>query len=354
MTVTDERPRNGHDVQHDVPVKPLDTQTSPTQGGEQGDRADVERDVAHAAAAGGQEGDHVRALRQRVADRDLERALLHQLVEIDSDPVFDDVRSEPEAAADRKVAEKVRNKTRRERERAGKADVRRARRNRRWDWWNERATHARNRILDPARAIGSDYRKLIMSSAAAFLLIVGGVVFMAGNVHDGLVGLTGPWTGYLAEPLASVLLAISMLAQFTARQRGIKISKGFYWFDGSLATASELLNVVPSGLRFGWVASSLVAHVLVPVLVVAAVIAWHLASSLYGKAITQNAAAPILLFKDDETTAEHLALLRRATASGALSVDPSATQVIKCLRVSLPNGIGHQAARRVAAIYLGR
>lgn len=345
MTVTDERV-NGHAVKHTAPTRPLDVDTD--------DLAEGLEAFEPADPAGGQVSQRVNALRQRVADRAAERALLHELVEIDTDPVFDDVRSEAEAREDRKVAEQVRGKARVERKRAGKADVRRARRNRRWDWWDERATHARDRILDPARAIGADYRKLVASSWAAFTLIAGGVAFMATNVHDGLVGTAGSWTAYLVEPLASVLLAISMVAQFTARKRGIAITRGFYCFDGALAAASVLLNVVPAGIRFGWQPGDLVAHVLVPGLVVAAVIAWHLASHLYGQAITQSAAAPVVIFKDDETTAEHLTLLRRATAKGLLSTSPSVTEVIKCLRVNLPHGIGHQAARRVAAIYLGR
>lgn len=353
MTVTDERPVNGHAVQHTAPTRPLDAETASQALGLDEDLADFEGEPA-AVPAGGQVSARVNTLRQRVADRAAERALLHELVEIDTDPVFDDVRSEAEAREDRKVAEQVRGKARAERKRAGKADVRRARRNRRWDWWDERATHARDRILDPARAIGADYRKLVASSWAAFTLIAGGVAFMATNVHDGLVGVAGSWTAYLVEPLASVLLAISMVAQFTARKRGIGITRGFYLFDGALAAASVLLNVVPAGIRFGWLATDLVAHVLVPALVVAAVIAWHLASHLYGQAIAQSAAAPVVIFKDDETTAEHLTLLRRATAKGLLSTTPSLSEVIKCLRANLPNGIGHQAARRVAAIYLGR
>jgi hypothetical protein len=351
VTVTDERPRNGHAVAHTAPTRPLDAETGLDEGLD-----DFEHEPA-AVPAGGAESERVRALRQRVADRTTERDLLHRFVEVDTDPVFDDVRSEAEAQKDREVAEKVRGKARTERRRAGEAEVRRARRNRRWDWWDERATRARDRILDPARAVGADYRKLVASSVAAFALIAGGVAFMATNVHDGLVGTAGSWTAYLVEPLASVLLAISMVAQFTARKRGIAITRGFYLFDGALAAASVLLNVLPSGFRFGWLASDLVAHFLVPGLVVAAVIAWHLASSLYGQAIALSKDAPIVLARDDQITGEHLALLRKATAEGRLPVYPSVNQVIKTLRDSLKQGggtgIGHEAARRVAAIYLG-
>lgn len=351
MTVVDERPRNGHTVKHTVPTQPLDVETDPA------DRAAAAEPLPEAVEPAPEESDAVRKLRKRVANKRTERTLLHEYTEIAEDTVFDEVRSEDEEKADREVAETVRKKARKERKRAGVAEVRRSRRNRRWDRWDERARHARDRILDPARAIGSDYRKLVASSWTAFVLIAGGVAYMAQNVHHGLVGVDGTWTAYLVEPLASVLLAISMAAQFTARKRGIEINRGFYLFDGSLAAASVLLNVVPSGVRFGWQAGDLLAHVLVPGLVVAAVIAWHLASTLYGEAIALSKDAPIVIARDDQITGEHLALLRKATAEGRLPVYPSVNQVIKTLRESLKqdtgSGIGHEAARRVAAIYLG-
>ncbi|MFC0431036.1 hypothetical protein [Kutzneria buriramensis] len=327
MTAVDERPLNGHTVEFGVPMQPLGVE--PTL----------------AAPAVHQESERVTQLRQQVADRAAERDLLQQLAEIEADEVFDAVLSKAERDADRRVAEDIRAVQRKERRTAGKAEVRRSRRNRRWSWWDERAERARDRILDPARAIGADYRKLTASSAAAFLLIAGGVAYMAANVHDGLVGTDGTWTAYLVEPLASVLLAISMIAQFTGRKRGIEVPRKFYWFDGALASASVLLNVVPSGIRFGWHSTDLVAHVLVPALVVAAVIAWHLASSLYGTAIA--------LSKDDPVTRERLLLLRQAVADKQLPPDASANQVIKYLRATLPNGIAHMEGRRLAKQFLG-
>lgn len=360
MTLVDERPRNGHPVgTSTVPSTPLDDERperdaalAPRPAEVEPEPEDVEPEEIEPA-----ESEAVRQLRQRVADRTRANELAHQYVTLTQDPVLHEVPSPKEEKADTKVAETIRAKQRKERKRAGKAEVRRSRRNRVWDWWDERATRARDRILDPARAIGADYRKLVASSWAAFVLIAGGVAYMAQNVHHGLVGVNGTWTAYLVEPLASVLLAISMAAQFTARKRGIKVNRRFYWFDGSLAAASVLLNVVPSGIRFGWQAGDLLAHVLVPALVVTAVIAWHLASNLYGEAIAKSKDAPVVIFRDDETTGEHLALLRNATAEGRLPVHPSVNQVIKTLRTELRQstgtGIGHEAARRIATVYLG-
>lgn len=353
MTVVDE-PRNGHAVgTASVPTRQLD-ELAETREQESTSQA---RESKMPAPDSTSESETVQALRQRVRDKQAQRELLHEYREIAEDEVFDEVLSEKEEADSRAGAMKVRKRQRVERRRAGMDEVRRARRNRRWERWDERARHARDRILDPARAIGSDYRKLVASSWAAFLLIAGGVVYMAQNVHHGLVGVNGTWTAYLVEPLASVLLAISMAAQFTARKRGIAIDRRFYWFDGSLAVASVLLNLVPSGLRFGWGSTDVIAHVLVPALVVTAVIAWHLASNLYGKAIAASKDAPLVITRDDETTGEHLALLRQATAEGRLPVNPSVNQVIKTLRAELRQssgtGIGHEAARRIAGIYLG-
>ncbi|KAA2248685.1 hypothetical protein F0L68_39745 [Solihabitans fulvus] len=327
MTTVDERPRNGHSVEIGVPLRPLDTEPAPP------------------ATPAPRESERIAQLRQQVADRAAERDLLNQLAEIQSDEVFEALPSEQERTADRKVAERIRSWKRQELLKAGKSEVLRSSRNRRWSWWDERAERARDRILDPARAIGADYRKLVASSAAAFGLVAGGVAYMSANVHHGLVGVEGTWTAYLVEPLASVLLAISMIAQFTGRKRGIAIPRKFYWFDAALAAASVLLNVVPSGIRFGWRSTDLVAHILVPALVLAAVIAWHLASSLYGTAIA--------LSKDDPVTRDRLLVLRKALADGTLPPETSASGVIKYLRTVLPTGIGHTEGRRLAKQFLG-
>lgn len=320
MTALDERPRNGHTL--DIPT------------------TDLENDPPH------QESREVTALRARLVDRTAEQGLAHQFTAVDADPVFDQVRSEDEQQADRKVAEKIRKQERAEHKRAGLARVRDRRRQRRQEAWMARAERARLRILDPARALAVDHRRWTYSTVLVFALLAGGVAWMSRTVHHGLVGVDGTWLAYLVEPLASVLLAISLVAQFTARQRGLTAPRGAVWFDTALATASVLLNVVPWGLRYGWDAASLTAHLLVPLLVVGAVLAWHLTSHIYGDALATNK-------KDTSDITDRLALLRQAVQSGDLPVDVSATQVIKYLRANLPGGIGHDAARRVARSFLG-
>lgn len=215
MTALDDRPRNGTPVPAPTPAKTLDTQP--------------DSDGAPVA-----ESQRVTNLRDRLQHRTAERDLSHQLHEVDTDPVFEDIRSEGEQDADREVSEKIRAKSRKDRLRAGKSEVRRARRQRIRQRWDERAEATRDRILDPARTLGADHRRWVASSVVLFALLAGGVAFMSTTAHDGLVGANGSWTAYLVEPLASVLLVVSLLAQFTGRQRGIEIPRSFAAFDVAL------------------------------------------------------------------------------------------------------------------------
>lgn len=334
MTALDDRPVNGHTAATGgIPTQPLDEHTNPD-----GNTRPAE-------------GEHpaVRRLRSRLDDRTTERDLAHQFTAVDDDEVFDQVRSEKEQRADRDVAERIRSKRRKERLRAGKAVVRAERRARLQTTWMHRAERARDRILDPARALATDHRRWLGTSLALFALIAAGVVWMSATVHDGLVGTHGTWLAYLVEPLASVLLIVSLLAQFTGRQRDLPIPRGAIVFDLALATASVALNTIPWGLRYGFDAGSLAAHILVPALVVAAVVAWHTASGIYGDALAASRANSTT----DEALADRLALLRAAVRSGELPVDVSAQQVIKYLRQNLPGGVGQAAARKAASRFLG-
>lgn len=330
MTTIDDRPvTNGHPVETNIPRQnlPAEQENSGTDG-------------EHSA---------VRHLRTRLADRTAERDLAQQFTAVDDDEVFDQVRSEEEQEADRGVAEKIRTKRRKEKLRAGKAAVRAERRQRLQHTWMGRAERARDRILDPARALATDHRRWMGTSIALFTLIAAGVVFMSSTVKTGVFGELGSWLGYLIEPLASVLLVVSMLSQFTARQRDLPVPRGAIAFDLGLAVASLLLNTVPWGVRFGFDPATLLVHLLVPTLVIAAVVAWHTASGIYGDALAASRANST----SDEALADRLALLRQAVRSGDLPVDVSAQQVIKYLRQNLPGGVGQAAARKAASHFLG-
>lgn len=328
---------------HDRPVTnghPVDTDTDIPRQNLPADSAEPELD--------GRAGEHstVRHLRSRLADRTAESSLAHEFAEVDNDPVFEEVRSQPEQKADRGVAEKIRTKRRKERLRAGKAAVRAERRSRIQATWMIRAERARDRILDPARALATDHRRWLGTSLALFTLIAAGVVFMSDTVKTGVFGEFGSWLGYLIEPLASVLLVVSMLSQFTARQRDLPVPRGAVAFDLGLAVASLLLNTVPWGVRFGFDPATLLVHLLVPTLVIAAVIAWHTASGIYGDALAASR-------QQGGQQPDRLALLREAVRAGELPTDASPNQVIKYLRSNVPTGIGQSAARQLASRFLG-
>lgn len=334
MTALDECPVNGHTADTGgIPTQLLGEHTNPDSNNRpaEGEHPDVQR------------------LRSRLADRTAERNLSREFVQVDDDEVFDQVRSEEEQQADRGVAEKIRTKRRKERLRAGKAAVQAERRQRLQHTWMGRAERARDRILDPARALTTDHRRWLGTSLVLFTLIAAGVVFMSSTVKTGVFGEFGSWLGYLIEPLASVLLVVSMLSQFTARQRDLPVPRGAVAFDLGLAVASLLLNTVPWGLRFGFDPATLLVHLLVPTLVIAAVVAWHTASGIYGDALAASRANGT----SDEALVDRLALLRQAVRSGELPVDVSAQQVIKYLRSNLPGGVGQAAARKAASRFLG-
>jgi hypothetical protein len=308
------------------------------------DQDGLDRPPAPVPAALGR-SDRVLELQQQLTDATAEQGILHDLDRVFGDEVFRTTLSRAELDADREVDEKIRAMKRADRLRAARVQVHGDRRARRHQRWDARAERVRDRILDPARALGTDHRRWVLSTLALGLLLAGGVTFMAVTVHHGIFGVDGSWTGYLIEPLASVLLAVSMGAQFTARMRGVNVHGGFVAFDVALAVASLLLNIVPWGARFGWKASDVLIHTLAPLLVIGAVVGWHLASRLYSEALAVSA--------NDEGTQQKLALLRAAIAAGALPVNPSAIAVVKFLREHLPNGIGHQEGRRVARMLLG-
>lgn len=333
MSVTAERPTNGHALT--IPATRIDDATTETSTSTE----------QHEPPEAPSESDRVRQLRQQLTDLTAESEVAAEIVEVDANTQADQVRTEPERAADREVAQKIRKKQRRDRLRAGKAAVRRTRWQRFQARLDEMAERTRERLLDPARTLGTDYRRWMASSLVLFTFLIGAAGFMTKTVHDGVVGMTGTWLGYLIEPLASVVLVISLIAQYTARQRGIPVSKGFLALDGALALASLLLMTVPWGLRYGWDGSTLLSHSMLPVLMVLCVTVWHLISGIYSQSIANT--------KHDPALAERLALLRTAVATGALPPNPSINQVIKHLRAQL-GGIGHKVARDTARSFLGQ
>lgn len=333
MSITAERPTNGHALT--ISSSRLDEPDTdqPTSTGH-----------TNSDPVPPPDSPRVRELRETLSERQAEAHYAAEIVQVDAETQADAVRTDREREQDRQVHQEIRAKQRAETRRAGFAAVRRARWGRFQARLDEMAERTRERLLDPARTLGTDYRRWMVTSVILFSLLAGAAAFMARTVHHGVVGMTGTWLGYLIEPLASLVLVLSMIAQYTARQRGISIPRTFIALDGALALASLVLMTVPWGLRYGWDGSTLLSHSLLPLLMVLCVTVWHMASGIYSQSIANT--------RHDPALAERLALLRTAVATGALPPNPSINQVIKYLRAQL-GGIGHRVARETARCFLG-
>lgn len=203
------------------------------------------------------------------------------LVVLQDDPALQEALSRRERQADRRVTEKIRRARRIERRRTALAEVAGTRRERKESRWVERARVSKDRLLDPNRRLAATYRRYLGLCAIPPTLIAFGVVFMSATAHDGVVGVDGPWWGYVLEPMASVLLVVSLIIGFTAVQNDREIPRALYILDAGLALASMFLVVVPWGLRYGFHLGSTIAHVLPSLLVVAAVVVQHLLHSVF-------------------------------------------------------------------------
>ncbi|WP_226360803.1 hypothetical protein [Pseudonocardia sp. ICBG1142] len=252
----------------------------------------------------------------RLLAKEMEQA--RAVVALQDDPALLDARSSRERRADRKVTEKLRGAERAERRRTRMAEIAAVRGERREAGWAHRAVANRDRLLNPDRRLTSTYRRYVGLSMVPPLLIAAGVLFMAVTVHDGVVGVDGPWYGYLIEPLASVLLVVSLFVGFTAVQHGRRIPRGLYALDAVLAAASLALTVVPWGVRYGFDLGSTLAHVLPPLLVAAAVVVQHVLHSVF-RPIFADLYDELTPARLDETAADTVVLYertRRAVADG--------------------------------------
>jgi hypothetical protein len=283
---------------------------------------------------------------QEVAALRRQRDIAQALVEIQDDEALQLALSPRERHADRRVAQRVRRAERRERSRTGIDRVRVARRNRGDDLWSARARRARERLLNPNRRLAATYRRYIALSSVTAVLIVIGVVWMSATVHDGLVGVDGSLLAYLVEPMASSLLVVSMIAQFTAVENGEKNPWWFIALDGGLAAASLLLNIVPWGLRYGWEPGPLLSHALPPLLIAAAVLVNHMLNRLFSAIFSAVHVELDDTLRLNEETADVLVLVertRRAIANGQLTVDEHGMPSKEAIRRRF--GIGKQRAQ---------
>ncbi|MBN9801265.1 hypothetical protein DMP15_29140 [Pseudonocardia sp. UM4_GMWB1] len=236
---------------------------------EPGARPEPSLDVVESTPA-----DQVQALAREVEEA-------RGLVELQDDPALQNALSRRERQLERRVSEQIRRARRKERRSTALAEVAGTRRERQESRWVERARASKDRLLDPNRRLAATYRRYLGLSAIPPTLIAFGVVFMSATTHDGVVGVDGPWWGYVLEPMASLLLVVSLIIGFTAVQNNRPIPRGLYILDAGLALASLFLVVVPWGLRYGFDLGSTFAHVLPSLLVVAAVVVQHLLHSVF-------------------------------------------------------------------------
>lgn len=248
-----------------------------------------------------------------------------RLVALQDDEALQLALSPRERAADRKVTEQLRGLQRGERRRAGVEKAREARRARADAQWTVRAQRSRQRLLNPNRRLASTYRRFVLFSLFPIATIICGVAWMSATVHHGVVGVDGTWLGYLIEPMASVLLVVSMLAQFTAIENREDCPRWFLWLDVGIAAASLILNIVPWGIRFGWQPAELPGHVFPPLLVVAGVAVFHMINRLFGS-ILVNLHDELTETRLSEQTADVVVLYERSKreiAAGRLPVGES-------------------------------
>jgi uncharacterized membrane protein YqjE len=210
-----------------------------------------------------------------------ECAIAEGLVALQENAALIKALSKRERRKRRRVAEKLRNAELQEELRAGQDTLRARRRVRSENLWTERAKQARERLLNPNRLLASTYRRYLALSTVTIVLIVFGTIRGAYTAHHGLVGEDGSWVAYLIEPAASLLLVVSLFAQFTAVEHGRPTRKSFIFLDIALAGVSFVLTTVPWANRFGFKWDEFIANAVSGLLIAAAVVVHHMLKSLF-------------------------------------------------------------------------
>ncbi|MHA6801767.1 hypothetical protein [Bounagaea algeriensis] len=323
MTVLDDRPRNGAPQSIPVPSTRTDTPNPSGESSEPGpDELQAELDREKRSVA-----------------------ILRELTDVENQGAFLQRRDGADDEKDQKASRRVRNKERREKERAGKAQVR-AQRLARWRaWLDDRAERTRQRLTDPARAVGTIHRTWTVCAALMISIITGALLYLTHTVKLGVVGPDGSWLGYAIEPIASAMLVISLALQTRAYRQGSTPGKLFIAIDIGLCAASIVLVTVPWGLRFGWGGPDTLVHIIVPVLVAFGVLLWHA-----GAALTADM---LRTAKHDPVLEERIGILRHGIATGDLPADPSKSACERHLRQVL-RGINREDANKAIRHFLGK
>ncbi|MQY24908.1 hypothetical protein [Nocardia aurantia] len=197
-----------------------------------------------------------------------------------------DVLSDDEFAAERELAEWTREKRRRQRRDALKAELSAERRDRRVadsirrseeadDRWHRRALAARRRVSSPDARLAQLFRRAEWSSRALIGVVVIGMVWAGVNVQHNLVpsgDMTDPlyWLSYGFEAMISIPIITIMMVTTTAARWGRDVNRGrVVLLEAGLLGVTIALNAGPhiAAGRIAHAAEAAVAPIMVGVVI---------------------------------------------------------------------------------------
>ena len=268
-------------------------------------------------------------------------ALVRQRTALLSDPAWSAEPSPQERAAERDTAAKIREMGRENRLAAALAEGRLSAREQRMDGrlarlalsdrlWSRRAQARRLRLMDPTSRLASLHRTHVASSAALLSVALAGIAWTSAGVHHALVGPGGSVLAYAVEPIFSIPLLVIMSVAARAAQFGrvfpppaqrtkVHALKGFLL---AATVALNISSVVPGTGQ--WVdLTTLLAHLVPPLLIVVAVmlqplVAGFLAELLTDTYVGPDAPVPPRLDTDEVDTLQLVHRVQAAMARGEL------------------------------------
>ncbi|MBU3063217.1 hypothetical protein KO481_16985 [Nocardia sp. NEAU-G5] len=183
-------------------------------------------------------------------------------VPLQSDPALFAELSEAEIAAERKLAEWMRARRRRQRRRAVTAELTAEKRDRRVALalrrddeddarWHRRALASRRRVANPDARLAQLYRRAEWSSRALIGVVVLGMLWAGVNVQHNLVpsgDMADPlyWLSYGFEAMISIPIITIMVVATTAARWGREIARGKVVFlEVALLGVTIALNAGP-------------------------------------------------------------------------------------------------------------
>ncbi len=199
--------------------------------------------------------------------------------------------------------------------------------------WSRRALARRKRLLDPTARLASLHRTHVASSATLIAVAIAGIAWTAAGVHDALVGPDGTMLAYLVEPIFSlpllVIMAVSAQAAQWDRAFPPPDQRGrVYALEAFLLIATIAMNTVSvlPGVGSWQGVSTLLAHLVPPVLIVIAVVLQPLIAAFLAGILTAGGAgidatdsAPVRLAPDTALTLQLVSQVRAAERRGELT-----------------------------------